>query len=274
MNRHLFRSLCVLMFSLILGIPGQARAATGRVHGTITDQTGAALRGATVEVRAVDSRFPTIDGLGRRRTVCRRGAARGALPGIGRGDRIREVVSDRRCRGPPAGTPSSISCWRITKQEVAVDVTAPRSCRRAGCHRARESPDQRYGGTARRHPRREPPRRRRAVEPARDSRPGRRPREGARERHVGRVGLQQPHEPAALLHRSGEHRIDRGHGRHHAGEPRRRQHRRHRDGRLAPADIRSGRRPSAGSGQSLSATTAATARPTVETRLCRSPHRA
>ena len=81
--------------------------------------------------------------------------------------------------------------------------------------------------------------------------------------------LPEPHEPGAVLHRPDQRRQRQGLCRHHAGERRRRQHRRHDRRRDAAPEVRR-----AGTGQPLSRakpapSTAATATPRVPT--CRRP---
>jgi iron complex outermembrane receptor protein len=107
----------------MLGSPGTARAATGRVLGTITDQSGATLRGATVEVRAVDS--------GLEQSTISDDAGRYVVEGLPPGRYQVSAVSagfEISWRPDVAVTPGRDATvdfvLAISRQELAVDVTA------------------------------------------------------------------------------------------------------------------------------------------------------
>ena len=131
---------------------------------------------------------------------------------------------------------------------------------RHGGDRAQARPHQRHRQPAEEHPRRGYLWRRRRLEPAGDPRPRRRSpaHAGRRRRHRGR--LPQPHEPAAVLHRSDRRRRHRRLRRCHSGERRRRQHRRHHPGALGGPAVRRDRRQSRCRGMPARST-AATATP-------------
>jgi iron complex outermembrane receptor protein len=124
MNRHLCRLLCALVILFTLGIPDHARAAAGRVQGTITDQTGAAVRGATVEVRGVDSGFE--------QSTVSDGTGRYAFEGLPEGRYRVSAVStgfEKSFRTDVALAPGRDAnvdfVLAITRQALAVVVTAP-----------------------------------------------------------------------------------------------------------------------------------------------------
>ena len=83
----------------------------GRVVGALKDESGAVIRGGTVEVRALDSGTTSV---GRHRpagAIRLRRPARGPVPGVGRLSRIRSARSQARSSSARGTTPSSISCW-------------------------------------------------------------------------------------------------------------------------------------------------------------------
>jgi hypothetical protein len=100
---------------------------------------------------------------------------------------------------------------------------------------------QRFRQPAAQRPGREPVHGRRRVQPAVDPRTGRRPAAHQGRRHGSGLRLRQPHESAALVHRSDPRGPRAGVHQPRAREPRWRQHRRRDPGGLAGTGVRRAR---------------------------------
>ncbi len=128
MNGRIAWAWCLLVTTLCVGVAAEARAATGRVQGTITDQSGAAVVAATVEARGLDGGLVTTavtDASGRYAfdaLPAGRYAVTATSPGFESSVRSDVAVG--------AGRASVVDLvLAIAKQEALVVVTAPAASR-------------------------------------------------------------------------------------------------------------------------------------------------